>query len=78
MKLNRLSDVKKDTKCIVRNFEGGQGMINKLNALGIGQGREIVKTNDSFIGGPITVQVVSTKIAIGKNMASKIIVEVME
>ncbi len=76
MKLYKLNQVKQGIKCKVTRFEGGYGMISKLNALGIRQGKEIIKISDSFIGGPITIQVGSSRIAIGKNMATKILVEV--
>jgi Fe2+ transport system protein FeoA len=78
MQLYRLNQIKQGEKCIVRDFEGGQGLNMKLNALGIVPGREILKISDSFIGGPVTVQVINTKIAIGKNMATKILVEMVD
>ncbi|MDI3547394.1 MAG: ferrous iron transport protein [Halanaerobiales bacterium] len=60
----------------VFGFEGGQGLINKLNAMGIRQGKEITKISDSFLGGPVTVQVDNIKVAIGHGMSAKIIMEV--
>lgn len=72
----KLSEVHKNNKCKVINFEGGRCMINKLSNLGIRIGKELLIINSSFMGGPITVMSGSTKVAIGRHMANRIIVEV--
>lgn len=72
----KLSEVHKNNKCKVVNFEGGRCMTNKLSNLGIRVGKELQIINSSFMGGPITVMSGSTKVAIGRNMANRIIVEV--
>ncbi|NPV43807.1 hypothetical protein H0A61_01671 [Koleobacter methoxysyntrophicus] len=73
-----LIQLKRGKKARIAGFNGGQGFISKLNSLGIIKGKEIIKISDSFIGGPVTVQVNNNKIAIGSGMASRIIVEVDE
>jgi len=52
--------------------------MNRLNSLGIIPGRKITKTSSAFAGGPVTVQVDRTLIAIGRGMAEKIIIQVNE
>lgn len=59
----------------VISLSGGIGLADKLNALGIRVGKEITKVSNSFIGGPVTVQVGNSKVAIGYRMAAKIIVQ---
>ncbi|MFW6282172.1 MAG: FeoA family protein [bacterium] len=71
-----LNQLNKGENGEVINFNGGQGLVNKLNALGVRIGKEITKISNSFIGGPVTVQIDNAKIAIGYGMATKIIVEV--
>ena len=57
-------------------IDGGRGVTNRLIALGIRPGKKITKVSAMFMGGPVTVQVDSTQIAIGFGMAKKVIVEV--
>ena len=62
----------------VIGFNGGYGLIRRLDNLGVRKGKKIIKRSDSFIGGPVTIQIDNIKIAIGCRMAEKIIVEVDE
>lgn len=70
-----LNELSEGERCKVIAINGGTGLISKLDNLGIRLGKELVKINNSFFGGPIAVKVDNIKIAIGKNMANKIIVE---
>lgn len=60
----------------VVDFDGGCGLTEKLNNMGIRKGKKLTKVSESFIGGPVTVRFDNTKVAIGSGMAEKIIVEV--
>jgi ferrous iron transport protein A len=60
----------------VAQILGGQGLINRLSAMGIRPGKQITKTSAMFLHGPVTIQVGQTQAAIGYGMASKIMVEV--
>lgn len=55
---------------------GGHGLIRRLEALGIRPGKRVTKMSSMLFRGPVTLQVDSTKVAIGFGMANKIIVEV--
>ena len=59
----------------VRLIDGGIGMVNRLNALGIRPGKKITKVSSMMMRGPVTVQMGSTRLAIGFGMANRIIVE---
>ena len=59
----------------VRLIDGGIGMVNRLNALGIRPGKKITKVSSMMMRGPVTVQLGSTRLAIGFGMANRIIVE---
>ena len=59
---------------IVVEVQGGQGMINRLGALGIRPGKRITKVSSMFMRGPITVQVGNGRVAIGFGMAKRIVV----
>ncbi|OGS44913.1 MAG: hypothetical protein A2539_04355 [Elusimicrobia bacterium RIFOXYD2_FULL_34_15] len=62
----------------VIKIEGGHGIQKKLETLGIRNDVKIKKMSSSAYSGPIIVNVGQTKIAIGKGIANKIIVEVTE
>jgi ferrous iron transport protein A len=59
---------------LVVEVQGGQGMINRLSALGIRPGKRITKVSSMFMRGPVTVQVGNGRVAIGFGMAKRIVV----
>ena len=59
----------------VSQIDGGMGMVNRLNSLGIRPGKKITKVSSMLMRGPVTVQLGSTRLAIGFGMANRIIVE---
>lgn len=59
----------------VAQVQGGHGLVNRLNALGIRPNKRITKVSSMFMRGPVTIQLDNTHIAIGFGMADKIIVE---
>lgn len=61
---------------MVMQINGGIGMVNRLNALGIRPGKKITKVSSMMMRGPVTVQLGSTRLAIGFGMANRILVEV--
>ena len=56
-------------------IEGGHGLVNRLNALGIRSGKRITKVSSMLMRGPVTIQVDRAQVAIGFGMANKIIVK---
>lgn len=60
---------------IVVQIQGGQGMLNRLGALGIRPGRRVTKVGSMFMRGPVTVQVGNARVAIGFGMAKRIVVD---
>ena len=59
----------------VVQIQGGQGMVDRLGALGIRPGRRITKISSMFMRGPVTVQVGNARVAIGFGMAKRIVVD---
>lgn len=57
---------------------GGRRMAARLEALGVRQGVDITKKSALMAGGPVIIAVGNTEIAVGHEMASRIIVEVEE
>ena len=58
----------------VVEVRGGQGMVNRLSALGIRPNKRITKVSSMFMRGPVTIEVDRIQVAIGFGMARKIIV----
>ena len=56
-------------------IDGGHGLVNRLNAMGIRPGKRITKVSAMLMRGPVTVQLDSTLLAVGFGMAHKIIVK---
>jgi len=60
---------------VVIQIQGGRGLVNRLNTLGIRSGKRITKLSSMIMRGPVTIQVDRAQVAIGFGMARRIIVE---
>ena len=54
---------------------GGDGLVRRLDALGIRAGKKVTKISSTLFRGPITLGVDSARVAVGFGMARRIIVE---
>lgn len=63
---------------VVVQIQGGHGLVNRLNSLGIRPGKRITKISSMMMRGPVTIQVDRAQVAIGFGMARRIIVELGE
>ena len=61
---------------IVVEIRGGFRMMELLNALGIITGKRISKISSMVGRGPVTIELDRVQIAIGFNMAKRILVEI--
>jgi len=61
---------------IVKEIQGGHGLIRKLQSMGLRPGKKITKVSSHFWRGPQTVEVGNIQIAVGFGMAKSILVEV--
>ena len=62
----------------VVKIQGGLGMIERLNAIGITVGKKLFKLSAMVPRGPVTVEVDRAQVAIGFNMANRILLELNE
>ena len=62
----------------VVQIQGGFGLADRLNALGIIPGKRITKISSMIARGPVTIEVDRAQVAIGFGMANRIIVELDE
>ncbi len=74
-KLITLARMQPGRSGVVVQIQGGHGLVNRLNALGIIPGKKIIKISSMLMRGPITIQVDRVQVAIGFGMAKKIMVE---
>ena len=75
MEEKMLTQLRDKQSAVVKEVRGGMGVSRRLEALGIRPGKRIHLISSHFWGGPVTVLVDKTKVAIGRGMAQKIIVE---
>jgi len=61
---------------IVREIQGGQGFVRKLQSMGVRPEKKITKVSSHFWRGPQTIEVDNIQIAVGFGMAKRILVEV--
>jgi ferrous iron transport protein A len=59
----------------VVQIQGGHGLVDRLNALGIMPGKRITKISSMVARGPVTIEADRAQVAIGFGMANRIIVE---
>jgi len=74
--LIELTQLKPGESGTVIEIQGGHGMVSRLHAMGIRPGKKIKKVSSHFWRGPHTVEVNSSRVAIGYGMASRIFLEV--
>ena len=61
---------------IVKEIQGGHGIVGKLQSMGLRPEKKITKVSSHFWRGPQTVEVGNIQIAVGFGMAKLILVEV--
>lgn len=59
----------------VLSIAGGRGMQQRLESLGVRPGKVLVKVSAVFMGGPVTVSVDGRQVAMGRGIASRVMVE---
>lgn len=59
----------------IKYLAGGRGFQTKMISLGVRVGKKIKVASSHRFGGPVTVEIDNMRIAIGRGMAEKIIVE---
>ena len=73
--LRNLIQIPQGRKAIVKAIRGGRGLVQKLQAIGIREGKEIEKVSRGIARGPVVIRCGNTEVAIGFGMAQKVFVE---
>lgn len=66
------------TTVIIHQINGGHGLIQKLQVMGIRKGQNVTMASKQPFRGPITIKVQGREITLGRGMARKIMVEVIQ
>lgn len=70
-----LFKLKENKKARISEVSGGNVLKHRLMSMGIYPGRQIIKLSHMALRGPVTIKVGRSFIALGHNMASKVLVE---
>jgi ferrous iron transport protein A len=73
--LTTLEKVYENKKAMVTDIQGGQGKRQGLGQMGIPPGDTITMLRSGALRGPILIEVHSSQVALGRGIASRIIVE---
>ncbi len=76
--LTTLNQVYENRKAKIVDIEGGAGIRQRLSQMGIHPGDIVTVVRYGALRGPILIKVHGSQIALGRGIASKIIVEEME
>ncbi|MDD5079744.1 MAG: FeoA family protein [Candidatus Omnitrophica bacterium] len=61
---------------IVKEIQGGHGLVSKLQSMGLRPGKKVTKVSSHFWHGPQTLEIDNMQIAVGFGMAKRIFIEV--
>jgi ferrous iron transport protein A len=78
MKTKDLTQLAEGESGVVVGIYGGYGLIRRLEALGIREGKRVTKVSSQLMRGPVTLRVDNGQVAMGFGMASKIMVELKD
>jgi len=71
----RLDQLAPGQSGVVCSIQGGRGMQHRLESLGVRPGKVVTKVSAVFMGGPVTVTVDGRQVAMGRGIASRVMVE---
>ncbi len=71
-----LNDLPVGKEGIIMAVNGGHGLVQKLDAMGIRVGKELTKVSRQWMKGPVIIRSGNTEIAIGNGMAKRIMVNI--
>ncbi len=71
-----LLSMRRDETGYISEVSGSPDLQTKLRAMGLYSGRRIVKRSAEKSGGPVLVEVMGTRVALGRGMAAKVSVKV--
>ena len=74
MKIVDLTQIKKEQEAIVREIQGGWGVRQRLNQMGIHPGDKLYVKRSSTMKSPVLIRIHGTEVAVGLGIAQKVMV----
>lgn len=75
MKTTDLTQLQEGESGRVVEINGGHGLQQRLDSLGIRVGKSVTKVSSQLMRGPVTIRIDSFQVAVGFGMAKKILVK---
>lgn len=72
----QLTQLKCKKTAVIKRLEGGREFQRKISNLGVRIGKQVEVVSCQPFSGPMVIKIDSMRVAIGRGMASKVIVEV--
>ena len=69
-----MTQLKESESGIVVDIQGGHGLKQRLESMGVRVGKKVTKISTQLMRGPITLRIDNFRVAIGFGMAKKIMV----
>ena len=63
---------------VVQSIGGGRGIVRRLEHLGVRPGKVLAKVSSQFMAGPVTVTVDGRQVAMGRGIARRVLVDVLQ
>jgi len=76
--LKTLAEMKPGETGSVSSVDAGEGLIQRLDNLGLRTGKRVRRSSGQWFSGPVTVIVDQRRIALGHGAARKVLIEVDE
>ena len=73
-----LTELEVGKKAVIKEIRGGFGLKRRLESLNMRVGKTVKKISSAPFHGPVVVEIERCKIAIGRGMANKVFVEVVD
>jgi len=70
-----LADLNEGMRAVVVSISAGYGLMRRLMDMGLTPGTEVVVIRKGTFGGPIEIMVRGVSLALGRGVASKVIVD---
>jgi ferrous iron transport protein A len=75
MQMVDLTQLEEGKSGVVVEINGGRGLNQRLESLGIRVGKKVTKVSSQFLHGPVCVRIDGYQVALGFGMARKVLVE---
>ena len=75
-RITSLAELDSGRSGLIKELQGGRTFSLRLESMGIRTGKRAVKISGMPLRGPVVVQVGGTRIALGRRMAAKVMVEI--